>query len=344
MSIQNESLYIIGAGSSAEYNLPIWKALQGELKTLLLSNKIQIEKRGSSLKEEDRQGIIDLLDLVGKNYNTLDQMISQECLTLQYGVDIENVIWDHVAYILLKEEVNAKKIIDKGEDWLTSIKNSIIIDSKNDIEKTCEAVSTFFKNNTFLIYNYDRIVEYVFWEKLIVDLRDNNTQKELQQKFNILQDLTSIISSKIFHPHSDLGTRFLQLKEKQLYLHTASILEYRKKSSSDGWEFGTENEGRHINSSKGLMSCYDCSQDSEIINRFNRRGSTYQKIYIMGIGTMGLEENLNKIIISHPENVQKILYTCFEERDQPIYETYLKYRFPNAVLNKIKTCSEFYRI
>lgn len=138
-SLGNEKnkIFILGAGASVDYGLPVWSDL-----ALLIKNYLESEKgRSNQYKKE----ILEWLDLIGedKKYKTLDECIYNESSSSKYkenGQDIEFEI-----FRILKETFST--LYKKEISWI-----------KNLNEKIRKQEGVDWRNLFFINYNYDNVL------------------------------------------------------------------------------------------------------------------------------------------------------------------------------------------
>lgn len=134
ISINENKIFILGAGASKEYNLPTWAEL-----TLLIKDNLS-KKETANFKKE----ILEWLSLVDTKYETIDKCISEESKSKKYkenGQDIEFEIFRNLEEIFIK-------LSSKNEEWWISFLN----------ERIKKQQGIDFGDIFFINYNYDSIL------------------------------------------------------------------------------------------------------------------------------------------------------------------------------------------
>lgn len=137
LNIEKNKIFILGAGASVDYGLPVWANLSFLIQNYLSSEE---EKNNKFNKE-----IFEWLDLIGENkkYKTLDECIFYESSSLKYkenGQDIEFEIFRILRNIF-------KSLYKKEESWI-----------KNLNEKIRKQEGLDWNNLFFINYNYDNVL------------------------------------------------------------------------------------------------------------------------------------------------------------------------------------------
>lgn len=136
MVVNQNKIFILGAGSSVEYGLPTWSSLNKLIEDYLVKNP------DSEFKSE----ILNWISLVGvgKKYDTIDKCIYEESTSRKYkenGTLIENKIFD------ILEEI-FRKIYKENDFWWISLLNEKIR------KKSGINIGDIF----FINYNYDSVL------------------------------------------------------------------------------------------------------------------------------------------------------------------------------------------
>lgn len=144
VNLYNRSrVFILGAGASIDYGLPVWKDLDG-----LIRKEIEKDK-GSNYKYSKE--IIAWMDKVGaeKEYKTIDDCIAHESVQGDYhsnGDEIENEIFD------VMRNIFSSSYKDNANGWIRVLSDKIL----SNPEKVSE------ENISFINYNYDMVLEKNF--------------------------------------------------------------------------------------------------------------------------------------------------------------------------------------
>lgn len=138
-----QHVFILGAGASVDYGLPIWQGLNNLIKTKIendINNQYKYKKE-----------ILDWLDKIGddKKYKTIDECIARESISKDYhdnGHEIENEIFRIIKDIF--EEIYRKN--EAG--WIRQLNEKI----KNNESMRLE------DRLAFINYNYDDVLDKNF--------------------------------------------------------------------------------------------------------------------------------------------------------------------------------------
>lgn len=140
---EKTKIFILGAGASIDYGLPVWSDLASLIKNYLESEK----GKDNQYKKE----ILEWLDLIGedKKYKTLDECIYRESSSTRYkenGQDIEFEIF-RILEVIFKELYDKKTSYDKETSWIKKLN-----------EKIRKQEGVDWHNLFFINYNYDNVL------------------------------------------------------------------------------------------------------------------------------------------------------------------------------------------
>lgn len=134
------NIFILGAGASKDYGLPIWRELDSLIKDKLKSGK---ENKYSRAKD-----VLDWLDKVGEKneYKTIDECIEKESASGIYHSDGDSV--ENDLFLSIKDIFNEVYKEDIG-GWITRLSDKILHQPGNRLEQKI----------AFISYNYDDVLE-----------------------------------------------------------------------------------------------------------------------------------------------------------------------------------------
>lgn len=205
---EKNKIFILGAGSSKDYGLPIWSELSVLINQYLSSE----DGKGNLYKKE----IFEWLDLIGeqKKYKTLDECIYYESSSNKYkenGQDVEFTIFSILKSIF-------DKLYKKEESWI-----------KNLNEKIREKGSIDWNNLFFINYNYDsvladNILDYSYLSKTEREriYRERLTELSDIRNKNVWEKIPCLYPHGLFY-HSDRG--FLYEQTDTINSHDNSLLQ-----------------------------------------------------------------------------------------------------------------------
>ena len=157
-------IFVLGAGASAEYGLPMWDEL-----VELIKEKLQDENFSEDI--QFKKEILEWVDKVGegKEYSTIDKCIQIESDTnSENGNDIEK------EFFYLIQVIFEEKFRNNKDTWITELNRLFL---KDEIKK---------KEIFFINYNYDIILqeEFLNFNFLSVKRKEGNNREKIESLNN----------------------------------------------------------------------------------------------------------------------------------------------------------------
>ena len=299
-------IFILGAGASKDYGLPLWE----ELQSLLLKHI----KNKVGTDADVRQTLLKELRNIGesKKYKTVDKMIS-EVAKRKNGSEAEDVLFGCMGEIFEESRSNT----DTENDWIEDFIRG------RDHHLTALLTNSKTEDSTmFVNFNYDT----VFLLKVIGFFRDKyestspedrrahetNTGQAKSGYGNCVKD--------IFHPHG------IFIPENRDLLKIGNECCYP--TCGTFRDPGTGNKRR-----SNPVSCHDAEQQftfskiKERVTELMGTGAVTIRLTFLGVGPQSLKFNVDKIFSDTDKSslpIRNISYTCFKDCDQPKYEEYFQ--------------------
>ena len=244
---KSKTVFVVGAGASAEVDIPIGKGL-----TQSISRLLDLEARGRELSKGDRiiyQTLRKVVDAGGDKWrnNTFIESarhISQ-AMVISPSIDtfLETYATDEERNLLGKLGIARAILIAEAGSKFAPIEDRTKPFAMRNVADTwflslaqllftglpAGNVSDVFRNTSFVVFNYDRCLEVFLVRALVIYFRLSDEQaQEIVRKANI------------FHPYGALGSVFdhdlgrvsfgsesanLLEVSKELYLFTESLQE-----------------------------------------------------------------------------------------------------------------------
>ena len=329
MSTKYVNVFVLGAGASVDYGLPVWC----ELWELLIED---IKKNGlSGISAGASNRFLNELEEIGtgKKYATVDEMISKFSRSME-EFDVETQEFFEEVKIIFRSRVMSENV-----GWIEKFVK------KNDVEDLLH--NELSDNPTvFINFNYDtllliKIVEFFnnIYSKTPYPERGEwytKTGRHYERKFQYC-------AKDIFHPHGVLylfDRDRIRIGKKTLCYPTTKTCINSQTSGDEPLvtSFGTGGDN--------AISCHDAHDEFTFVDIKARiralggggQGNVGIRLIVLGVGPNSLAFNLNKIFNGQKIPVKQVHYTCTEEDEKHIYEEYFS-RF-EATIERYEKCKD----
>ncbi len=326
------NIFVLGAGASVDYGLPVWDQLKDLLiKEITINGAVVISSDVTNRLQHELEEIGP-----GKKYETVDEMIPK--FELEEDEEITGPFFEVVKGLF--------KSMPRPEcaGWIETF-----VDKNNlEILLNVEANAASDYSTVFINFNYDtlllsRIVH--FFKK-----KYENTSKPEIREWRLSHGDGSDFAAKfrdcaqaIYHPH---GILYLRDGDEARISPKASCHPISK-TFRNAYTGGRSPRPNNITHGKdNAISCHDAYENFTFydikrrINQLSKSGRPDAdiRLILLGVGPDSLELNLNKIFDGEPFNVTQVYYTCTKENEKHIYERYLN-RF-EAPTKSYQNCRE----
>ena len=331
MSTKYVNVFVLGAGASVDYGLPVWR----ELRELLIED---IKKNGlSGFAPGASNRFLDELEQIGpgKTFETVDEMISN-------FEDDEAVFPETtVAIFEVVKKVFKSRAVAESAEWIETFVNQ----NNMEILLTNE-VSNY--PTVFINFNYDtlllsKIVQF-FKHKCANASKSEIKQWRLQHGADSdFGKQFEHCANDIFHPH---GILYL-CESDEVRIGRKASCHPTSKTFRNARTRGASLDVSYIKVGvDNAISCHDTQEHftfADIKKRINNLAGSGQRnvemrLILLGVGPDSLAFNLNKIFGGQTFDVKEIHYTCTKEDDKHIYERYFN-EF-QATSQRYENCQE----
>ncbi len=329
MNTKCVNVFVLGAGASVDYGLPVWCELRSMLIKYLNDN---MECLGSY---KNTNSFIEELPAVGpcKKYPTVDNLISEFALESSDFPATTRAIFDAI------KKIFKSKARQEREGWIeTFVKNNNIDTLLNNKRSKTPSVFINFNYDTLLL---GQVVDFFRKQYLNTPNRERSvwfTKNGLEFEKKYLY-----CARYIFHPHGILYLRDedeIKIGEKtSCYPISQTCLN----AHTNGLEPLVTSYGEGGDNAVSCHNAYENFTFKDITDRINELANHDQqnrelKLILLGVGPHSLEFNLKKIFEGQAFDVRQIHYTCTSEDKIQFYEQYFD-RF-EATTERYKDCQE----
>lgn len=234
-----KTVYVLGAGASKEYGLPIGDELKENISQLLripVNNFGEISGGNQLIKSCFMSKWFGDLDYHMRTTRVaeLANISNRISTNLPLAISIDNYVDNHrenqniekisklaISYCILQAERKSKMVNYKEKHRplvdLNALSNTWIVKLFRTIteNRSFQELESVFRNITFVVFNYDRCLEYFLFNALLSYYSDSGATKETVREL--------INSITIFHPYGKIG-----------------VLPELLENPSDGMQFGGE--------------------------------------------------------------------------------------------------------
>lgn len=322
------NIFVLGAGASVDYGLPVWS----ELGDLLIQN---IEENKATILSADVSNLVGELGQIGKGkkYRTVDEMISK------FSRETTDFAETTAAWFKEVKTILEQRVKPESVGWIETFVR------KNNLEILLHNGAS---NNpsVFINFNYDtlllmKIVE--FYNGIYVNTANPKKAEWIAKNGLAFEKRFQYCATDIFHPH---GVLYLFDKDEikigeNTYCYPTTKTFINSHTSGDGPPVNTTRTGED-----NAISCHDAYEHFTFIEIKKRisslarggEGATDIRLILLGVGPDSLAFNLNKIFNEQTFAVSQVYYTCTNEDEEYIYQQYLN-RF-QATSVRYENCQE----
>ncbi len=330
MTAKCVNIFVLGAGASVDYGLPVWNKLREQLMEYLNANR---ECLGSPAITNH---FIEDLKEIGedKKYRTVDELISK------FSSEADDFFATTQRIFEAVKRIFKSKVMTDSQGWIETFVK------KNNLESLLRNADSNY-SSVFINFNYDTLLLrgiVTFFSELYESTLNperaewnKNTGLEYEAKFEPC-------AKKIYHPH---GVLYLfDRDEIKIGKNTLCYPTTKTCMNTNTFPASPQEIGYHEQDKENAISCHD-TRDlfsfSEIKGRINELAGNRQenaevKLILLGVGPVSLAFNLDKIFEGQTFDVRQIHYTCKEKNKNHIYEQYFD-KF-QATIRQYNDCKE----
>ncbi len=323
------NVFVLGAGASVDYGLPVWD----KLKELLIE---EITINGAVVISSDvTNRLLRKLEDIGpgRTYETVDEMIAK--FDDDEASEITGPIFDVVKRVF---NLRART---KSVGWIETFmdKNNVEILLGNE---TSGYPSVFinFNYDTLLLSKIVRFFKKKFKNTPKSEIKDWRLNHGAESDFGLNFEHCA---KDIFHPH---GILYL-CDSDDIKIGRNTACRPTSNTFRNARTRGTDLEVSHITLGvDNAISCHETRPHftfSDIKGRIRKlagggQGDLDIRLIVLGVGPISLEFNMNKIFKGETFEITEVYYTCKEDNERHVYEGYFS-RF-DAPTERYKDCRE----
>ena len=328
MNTKYVNVFVLGAGASVDYGLPVWC----ELSDLLIHH---IEENKATISSADMSIFLGELGQIGtcKKYRTVDELISTFSRETTDFAKTTAALFKEVKTIL-EQRVRPESI-----GWIeTFVRKNNLESLLNNAASNNPSVFINFNYDTVLLMNIIEFFKIIFLNTLNTERAEWVAQSGLdfEKRFRYC-------ARDIFHPH---GVLYLFDKGEIKIGENTSCYPTTKTFINAH----TSGDGPPVNTTRGgvdnAISCHDAYEQftfSDIKKRIDDlarggEGTAEIRLILLGVGPDSLAFNLDKIFGEEAFDVRQVHYTCKKKDEKHVYEQYLN-RF-EAATESYEDCQE----